>query len=474
MVIFPGKKLLSKMGRASESPRTMDILSVAEIQQIYGFCFDATNATGNVSSLLLEALGELFTRLGIEPHMTGSPPSRRVQRILRWYHIVRVFFLIIISTSLFLLQLKVTTASKSIESYDVSKQSLGSSAVLRIIYWILAPIYFMVDRLGCLAHTQLLSAQAGKAVSGPKFATTSPVLLIYWQLVGDTLLSAVQIFVSVTPAILYQFQFGVSFFFLFLTGITTMMYTITALRESTPLQPAFSFWIRSIILQRMLTILLCLVHRLNRIIIVQLFIPKTFLFVVLAIAIYLLPSAAVCLARQIIVERTNLRSHRADLTWTESLTVLKQCTLSRQEFRQILHRFINGTYSTTIAMLSIAVPLYLVIYRGNEATRGVQNPAQLIVLGTYLYGLIICSLQFRALLCFLRGSLEWDKRIEPYLIFYPLGMPLLYRTHIAKPHGCYFGLIVLLASVHCSLVRALYKELRRLFKSGLRSLCSSL
>ncbi|EFO61892.1 Hypothetical protein GLP15_3016 [Giardia lamblia P15] len=452
------------MGRASESPRTMDILSVAEIQQIHNFRLDVINATGNVPSLLIDVLGELFTYLGIESRITGSSLSRRVQRILRWYHTLRVFLLILISVSLFLLQLRVTTELNFTESYDVDKQFSGFSALLRIIYWILAPIYLILDRLGCLVHTQLLSTQADKRINGPKSFITPPILSIYWQLVGDALLSAVQVFISITPAILYQFQFGASFCLVFLTSITIMMHTITALRESTSLQPAFSFWIRSIILQRVLTILLCLVHHLNKIIIVQLFIPKTFLFIVLAIAIYFLPPAAICFTRQIIVERANLQSHRADLTWTESLIILKQSTLSRQELRLILHRFINGTYSAAIAMLSIVVPLYLIIYRGEEVIQGAQNQsfAQLTVLGTYIYGLIVCSLQFRALLCFLRGSLEWDKRIEPYLIFYPLVMPLLYRLHITKPHRCYSCLIVLLVFMHYSIVRALYKELHRI------------
>lgn len=454
------------MGHASESPRAVDILSVAEIQQIHNFCLEAESVTGGIPPFLMELFNDLFTFLGINPHITINPKyTQRVHRTLIWYHILRLSTLVTVSVGLLCLQLRVVAVLNSTSLLDSKKPLSGAAAVLRMIYWVFTPVYFMADRVGCLAHVHLLSVQANITNSVNKSTSVPPILSVYWQLVGDALLSSLHVFISVTPAILYQFPFGATLFPVFLAGIIVMVHTITALRESTSLLPAHGFWIRAAITQRLLMILLYLVYRLDRIIVIQLFIPRTFLLITLSALVYLLPFTIHCFARQIVVEQNGVSSHRAHMAFTESLTVLRQGNLSRQHLKPILHRFMNGTYSAVIAMLSITVPLYLVIYRDEGSSRqSVQYTTRLIALGAHLYGLLIGSLQFRALLCFLRGSLEWDKRIEPYMIFYPLVMLPFYKMHIMKPHTCYFCLIALLMSAHYSMVSSLYTELRRVFK----------
>ena len=450
------------MDRASDSPRITDILSVTEIQQIRSFCLDAEHAIGYVPAFLTELLNGLFTRLGIDLHVPANAYSASsARRIIIWYHALRISFLITASATLFSLQLKATTALTSISLHEPLS---GSAAVLRIVYWVLAPIHFVIDRLGCLVHARLLSAQITATTTDFGSSTAPPALSVYWQFVGDALLSALQVSLSTIPTILYQFSFGASLFPTFLTGITVMIHTVTTLRESACLQPSLGFWIRNAAFQRLLTILLYFVHRLNSIMVIQFFVPRALLFVLLSIVIYLLPCIVNCLARQLVAEQGVSSSPTPHPTWTESLAVIRQSTLSRQRLQPIVYRFMNGTYSAIIAMLSITLPLYLVLYRDGWIDQDAKTTSQLIVLGAYLYGLLICSLQFRALLCFLRGSLEWDKRIEPYSIFYPLVMLPLYKMRIMKPHICYISLIVLLVSIHYSIVSTLYKEMCRIFR----------
>lgn len=466
---FPFETIYSKMGQASEFPCSVNILSVTEIQQIRGFCLETESVIGNASPLLIEIFRNLFTRLGIYPYITINSEHTNyvsMSKVLICYHALRISILTIMSVGLLCLHLRVATIVKSASISYIHDPLSGSAAMLRIIYWVFAPICILADRLGCLAHIYFLSVLNSGHNSVRKSTTTPPILSIYWQFVGDALLSSIQVLVSVTPAVIYQFPFEAALFPVFLSGIIIMMHTITALKESTILQPALSFWARTAVSQRLLMTLLYILYRLNKLTIVHFFIPKTFLLLVLSIAVYLLPFIVNCYSRQVVVEQNGVASQRAHMTFTESLSILKQSSSSHQHLKSIMHRCINGTYSAVIAMLSIVVPLYLLVYKTDGPyTQGAQYTTWLVILGAYIYGLVICALQFRAFLCFFRGSLEWDKRIEPYLIFYPFVMLPFYKMNLMRPHVYYFTLIIFLTSVHYSIVSSLYTELRRIVNS---------
>lgn len=93
--------------------------------------------------------------------------------------------------------------------------------------------------------------------------------------------------------------------------------------------------------------------------------------------------------------------------------------------------------------------------------------ANLVLLSIALYSFVICLLQSRALVCFLRCSTEWDKRVEPYLIFYPLAIIIFSRAKIMTPMKCGWSLIILFLCMHVSFVNSVWKDISLAFKFSL-------